>query len=170
MSQRSRYEQLTRLQEQVRAVGRGVDRLFDRFLGGVVAGTILSLGGATVTVAALVGPVSLVGWLAPVGVGVAVASIAATMLFFGGMIFIVTPLCEWKRHCCRRSVRSALVRLTYYERAAVLAPLREERAASEIVGPLLREFALAKEVSPGAAPDGRGDEPSVGADPEMGDG
>ena len=66
----------------------------------------------------------------------------------------------WHTSLGREKVRQRLARLSPEQQAAVLIPLRNHRTAGPIIAPFLREIDAHSELTPAAAPDIRGDEPS----------
>ena len=76
------------------------------------------------------------------------AGVAAALLFTVG----------YRTLRCRE-IAGTLSQLTQQEREAILVPLRDQGGDTQkLVAPLLRRFGMPTEVSPAAAPPGRGDE------------
>jgi hypothetical protein len=73
---------------------------------------------------------------------------------------LAQTLIRWHALACRVRVRQRLASPSTEQRAAVLLPLRDHRTAGRIIAPFLRELDAHGELTPAAAPDAHGDEPS----------
>ena len=134
-------QQIAALREEIRWAGRRLVRPMDRLA------TVFALGLTGVAVVVLAGVVGVV-------------AAAVTLLAFGGLVLVATPLEALRRRRYHGAFRRRLDELAEEDRVAVLLPLRGDELAEEIVGPLLQELRLPAELTPATVPTARGDEPS----------
>jgi hypothetical protein len=150
------FSQIAALREEIRRAGRGVRRL--RWRSGAA---ILLLPSAAV------GSLLLCGWT---NLWPGLPLTRSDYVFFGeifagaliGGTLVAVGIAATVRRQRRRCFRCRLEVLPREHIGEVVRPLWGDRSGDtrRLVRPLLREIGLAKEVTPAAAPDARGEEPS----------
>jgi len=143
-------QQIAALREEIRRAGRRLVCPMDRLATLFAAGGWICLSGIALgVVGAVLSYNRILLGLASV---VLVIGIPVTIIAFVGLLFVATPLEEWRRSRYRRAFRRRLNELPEGDWIAVLRPLRGDGPAQEIVGHMLQELRLSTELTPATAP------------------